>query len=365
MYIWEQGDWPRFRWNAEALIAPLGEARLKQGRLLGRMQALGFDLQLEAQLQALTAEAVKTSDIEGEVLDAASVRSSLARRLGAPEALTAPVDRRAEGLAEMLLDATRNHRAPLTAGRLFAWQAALFPTGYSGLARLRLGAWRDDAGGPMQVVSGAIGRERVHYEAPPAARLEAEMAAFLGWFETPAAMDGLLKAGLAHLWFVTIHPFEDGNGRIARAIADLALARSEGSPQRFYSLSSQIRRERADYYARLEATQKGDLDVTAWLAWFLASLGRALDGAEAEMAGVLRKAEFWRARQGLDLNPRQRLVLNRWLDGFEGRLTAPKWAILAKCSPATAQRDIADLLDKGVLVRNPGGSKNTSYTLAD
>jgi len=364
MYIWGQPGWPRFEWDAEALIAPLGETRLKQGRLLGRMQALGFDLQLEAELQALTAEAVKSSDIEGEVLDAASVRSSLARRLGLPDAAAA-VDRRAEGLAEMLLDATRNHTEPLTAERLFAWQAALFPTGYSGLARLRIGAWRDDAGGPTQVVSGALGRERVHYEAPPAARLEAEMAAFLDWFETPAAMDGLLKAGLAHLWFVTIHPFEDGNGRIARAIADLALARSEASPQRFYSLSSQIRRERAAYYAELEAAQKGGLDVTRWLAWFLASLGRALDGAEAEMAGVLRKAEFWRARQGLDLNPRQRLVLNRWLDGFEGRLTAPKWAILAKCSPATAQRDIADLLDKGVLIRNPGGGKNTSYAVAD
>lgn len=364
MYIWEQAAWPRFRWDAEALLGPLGETRLKQGRLLGRMQALGFDLQLEAQLQALTAEAVKSSDIEGEVLDAASVRSSLARRLGVPEAAAAPVDRRAEGVAEMMLDATRNHSAPLTAERLFAWHAALFPTGYSGLSRIRTGGWRDDASGPMQVVSGALGRERVHYQAPPAARLGEEMSAFLAWFEAPGPMDGLLRAGLSHLWFVTIHPFEDGNGRIARAIADLALARSEGSPQRFYSLSSQIRRERADYYAQLEATQKGGLEVTAWLAWFLASLGRALDGAEAEMAGVLRKAEFWRTHQALPLNPRQRLVLNRWLDGFEGHLTARKWAVLAKCSPATAQRDIADLLDRGVLVRNPGGSKNTSYGIA-
>jgi Fic family protein len=364
MYVWESADWPRFRWDDGLLIAPLGAARLAQGRLLGRMQGLGFDLQLEAQLQALTDEVLKSSEIEGEVLVHASVRSSLARCLGVPDAAVATADRRTEGVVEMMLDATRNFDQPLNAGRLFSWQAALFPTGYSGLARIKVGGWRDDASGPMQVVSGAVGREQVHYQAPPADRLTAEMAAFLEWFGRPPAMDGLLRAGLAHLWFATVHPFDDGNGRIARAIADQALAQSEGSPQRFYSMSSQIRRERADYYAMLERTQKGDLDVTAWLQWFLACFSRAVEGAEASGAGVLRKAEFWRAHQAVAISERQRAMLNRRLDGFEGNLTARNWALLARCSPASAQRDIADLVDKGVLRRNPGGSKNTSYSLA-
>jgi Fic family protein len=327
------------------------------------MQSLGFDLQLEAQLEALTADVLKSSEIEGEILDQASVRSSLARRLGVPEAATTPADRRTEGVVEMMLNATRNFDAPLTPERLFAWQAALFPTGYSGLARIKTGGWRDDAHGPMQVVSGAIGREHVHFQAPPARRVVADMQAFLDWFAAPPRMDGLLRAGLAHLWFVTIHPFEDGNGRIARAIADQALAQSEGSPQRFYSMSSQIRRERADYYGILERTQKGGPDVTDWLQWFLACFTRALDGAEAGGEGVLRKAEFWRTHEKVAMSKRQRAILNRYLDGFEGNITAKKWAILSKCSPASAQRDVADLVEKGVLQRNPGGSKNTSYGL--
>jgi Fic family protein len=361
MYIWEQPDWPGFVWNAAALLEPLASARLRQGRLLGRMRSLGFDLQLEAELQALTEDVLKSSEIEGEILDHASVRSSLARRLGIPEAATKPPDRRTDGVVEMMLDATQNFERPLTAERLFGWQAALFPTGYSGLSPVKTGAWRDDARGPMQVVSGAVGRERIHYEAPPATRVSAEMAAFLEWFDAPLDTDGLLRAGVAHLWFVTIHPFEDGNGRIARAIADQALARSEGSPQRFYSMSSHIRRERADYYAILERTQGGGLDITAWLAWFLACFTRAVDAALEDSAGVLRKAEFWRAREGVAMSERQRAMLNRSLDGFEGNLTARKWAILGHCSPASAQRDIADLVEKGVLERNPGGSKNTSY----
>lgn len=363
MYIWERPEWPKFEWNDRALIEPLAAARLNQGRLLGRMQSLGFDLQLEAQLQALTDEVLKSSEIEGDILDHASVRSSLARRLGVPEAATTPIDRRTEGVVEMTLDATRNFDQLLTAQRLFGWQAALFPTGYSGLAKVKTGGWREDVDGPMQVVSGAIGRERVHYQAPPAPRVPDDMAAFLDWFATPPTTDGLLRAGLAHLWFVTVHPFEDGNGRIARAIADQALAQSEGSPQRFYSMSSQIRRERADYYAILESTQKGGLDVTDWLQWFLACFTRAIDGAETSSADVLRKAEFWRAHERIALSDRQRMILNRYLDGFEGNLTAKKWAILGKCSPASAQRDIADLVDKGILQRNPGGSKNTSYAL--
>jgi Fic family protein len=364
MYVWEQPAWPNFAWNDGALIEPLAVARLNQGRLLGRMQSLGFDLQLEAQLQALTEDILKSSEIEGDILDHASVRSSLARRLGVPEAAAAPADRRTEGVVEMMLDATRNFDQPLTAERLFGWQAALFPTGYSGLSKIKTGAWREDSDGPMQVVSGAVGREHVHYQAPPAAGVGDDMAAFLDWFAARPARDGLLRAGLAHLWFVTIHPFEDGNGRIARAIADQALAQSEGSPQRFYSMSSQIRRERADYYAILERTQKGGLDVTEWLQWFLACFTRAVDGAEASSAGVLRKAEFWRTHERLDMSERQRAILSRYLDGFEGNLTAKKWAILGKCSPASAQRDIADLVEKGVLRRNPGGSKNTSYDLA-
>ena len=363
MYIWDQPGWPSFDWDDAALIEPLAAARLKQGRLLGRMQGLGFDLQLEAQLQALTEDVLRSSEIEGDILDHASVRSSLARRLGVPEAATTATDRRTEGVVEMMLDATRTFDAPLTSDRLFAWQAALFPTGYSGLAKIKAGVWRDDAGGRMQVASGAIGREHVHFQAPPAARVAVDMQAFLDGFAAPPASDGLLRAGLAHLWFVTIHPFEDGNGRIARAIADRALAQSEGSPQRFYSMSSQIRRERSDYYAILERTQKGGLDVTDWLQWFLACFTRAIDGAEASSAGVLRKAEFWRTHQTIAMSERQRSILNRYLDGFEGNLTAKKWAILGKCSPASAQRDIADLVDKGVLRRNPGGSKNTSYSL--
>jgi Fic family protein len=363
MYVWEQAGWPQFEWNDTALIEPLAAARLSQGRLLGRMQSLGFDLQLEAQLQALTEDVLKSSEIEGDILDPASVRSSLARRLGVPQAAITPADRRTEGVVEMMLEATRNFDAPLTAARLFGWQAALFPTGYSGLARIRTGSWRDDADGPMQVVSGAIGREHVHYQAPPAVQVEADMAAFFEWFAAPPATDGLLRAGLAHLWFVTIHPFEDGNGRIARAIADQALAQSEGSPQRFYSMSSQIRREREDYYAILERTQSGGLDVTRWLQWFLACFTRAIAGAEASSTGVLHKAEFWQANEKLALTGRQRAILNRYLDGFEGNLTARKWAILGKCSPASAQRDIADLVEKGVLERNAGGSKNTSYAL--
>ena len=361
MYIWEQPDWPRFTWNDTALIEPLAAARLQQGRLLGRMQGLGFDLQLEAQLQALTEDVLKSSEIEGDILDRAGIRSSLARRLGVPDAATALADRRTDGIVEMMLDATRHFDRPLTAERLFGWQAALFPTGYSGLARIATGGWRDDANGPMQVVSGAPGRARVHFQAPPAARVADDMAAFLDWFAAPPATDGLLRAGLAHLWFVTIHPFEDGNGRIARAIADQALARSEGAPQRFYSMSSQIRRERADYYAMLERTQRGGLDVTGWLHWFLACFTRAVAGAEADSAGVLRKADFWRRHETVAMSARQRAILNGYLDGFEGNLTARKWAVLAKCSPASAQRDIADLVDKGVLRRNPGGSKNTSY----
>ena len=364
MYIWERPDWPRLTWDDGALLEPLAAARLKQGRLLGGMASLGFDLKREARLVALTEDVVKSSEIEGEVLDRDGVRSSLARRLGLPAAAVALADRRTEGVVEMTLDATENHGALLTAERLFGWQAALFPTGYSGMHRVKTGAWRDDAEGPMQVVSGPIGRQRVHYRAPPAQALDAEMRAFLDWFDRRGEPEGLLRAGIAHLRFVTIHPFEDGNGRVARAIADRALAQSEDSGQRFYSMSSQIRKERSDYYDALESAQKGTLDVTDWLVWFLGCFSRAIDGAELACADVLRKADFWRRHAGEPFTERQTKALNRFLDGFGGKLTARKWAAIGKCSIPTAQRDINELVERGILRRNPGGGKNTSYDLA-
>jgi len=363
MYIWQRASWPDFRWKDADLLQALGAARLAQGRLLGSMSRIGFDLKLAAQVITLTEDVIKSSEIEGEILDRASVRSSIARRLGLPDAGVQPADPRTEGVVEMMLDATQNFAAPLTQERLFGWQAALFPTGYSGLQRVRTGSWRDDANGPMQVVSGGIGRERVHYEAPPAGRLEIEMERFLEWFNGNMALEGLLRVAVAHLWFVTVHPFEDGNGRIARAVADKALAQSEGSGQRFYSMSSQIRSERADYYNMLERVQKAELDITDWLAWFLGCFARAVDGASAVTASVLRKGDFWQRHAGVSFNERQKDVLNRYLDGFEGKLTAKKWALLTKVSVPTAQRDINDLLEHAVLRRNPGGSKNTSYEL--
>ncbi len=364
MYIWQDDDWPRFRWDADSLLAPLADARHKQGDLLGQMKRLGFDLRREAELQATVEDVIRTSEIEGEKLDPASVRSSVARRLGLPDAGLLPSDRKVEGVVEMMLDAMHNHAKPLTAERLFAWHAALFPTGYSGLRKIMVGDWRTDMDGPMQVVSGPEGRQKVHYEAPPAKRLGPEMKRFLAWFNRPPPMDGLLRSGIAHLWFVTIHPFEDGNGRIARAIADLALAQMEGTGQRFYSVSAQIRHERSRYYEVLERTQRKDLDVTEWLTWFMVCFGRAVDTAEEKSRSVLRKAEFWQRFAEEPLSARQKTIVNRFMDGFEGNLTARKWAALGKCSVDTANRDINDLLARGLLVRNPGGSRRTSYSVA-
>jgi Fic family protein len=364
MYIYEIDDWPRFRWDTDHLAEPLASVRHRQGRLIGRMEALGFDLRQEAVLRTLTSDVVKSSEIEGEKLEADQVRSSLARRLGMNIGALKPADRHVEGIVEMMLDATGRYDQALTAERLFAWHAALFPTGRSGMTKIRAGSWRDDASGPMEVVSGPIGRERVHYTAPPAARLHQEMTAFLEWFNRPADIDEVLKAGLSHLWFVTIHPFDDGNGRIARAIADMALARSERSAQRFYSMSTQIRQERSVYYDILEHTQKGTLDVTPWMEWFLGCLGRAIDGARRILGAVLTKARFWEHVRDLPLNDRQRLVLNRLLDGFGGRLTTSKYARLAKCSQDTALRDILPLVEQGLLVRGPEGGRSTSYALA-
>jgi len=363
-YIWQQADWPRFRWDGDTLLAPLGEARHKQGWFLGHMAQLGFELKLEAELLATTDDVMKTSAIEGESLDLASVRSSVAKRLGLAHGGIAPVDRKVEGIVEMMLDAAHNHARPLTVERLFGWHAGLFPTGFSGLQKLDVGGWRKDREGPMQVISGAYGRRRIHYEAPPADRLSSEVEAFLAWFNGPLEIDPLLRSGLAHFWFVTIHPFDDGNGRIARAIADMALAQAERTGQRFYSVSAQIQRERNRYYEALERTQKGSLDVTEWLSWFVPCFSRAIGAAEEQSRSVLCKAEFWRRVGEEPLSARQRTVLNRFLDGFEGTLTANKWAALGKCSVDTAQRDIHDLVSRGLLIRNPGGSRRTSYNLA-
>jgi len=364
MYIHELPDWPRFRWNGDRLAESLAPVRHRQGRLIGRMEALGFNFRQEAVLETLTADVLKSSEIEGEKLDAEQVRSSIARRLGMDIGALKPTDRNVEGVVEMMLDATRHYDQPLTAERLFAWHASLFPTGRSGMTKIRAGAWRDDSKGPMQVVSGPIGKKHVHFQAPTARRLDAEMRAFLDWYETVAGIDPVLKAGLTHLWFVTIHPFDDGNGRIARGIADMTLARSENSSQRFYSMSAQIRQERNAYYDILEQTQKGSLDITPWMEWFLGCLGRAIDGAPITLSAVLAKARFWEHVQGVPLNDRQRFVLNRLLDGFEGKLTTSKYAKLAECSQDTALRDILPLLERGILVRNPEGGRSTSYALA-
>jgi Fic family protein len=330
------------------------------------MEALGFSLRAEAMLTALTQEVVTSSEIEGEILDQEQVRSSIARHLGIDIGALAPADRRVDGVVEMMLDATQQYRAPLTAERLWTWHAGLFPGQRTARSRLIIGAWRDDREGPMQVVSGSIGRERVHYQAPPAERVDAEMQRFLTWFNDGAPLDWILKAALAHLWFVTIHPFEDGNGRIARAIADLALARSDDSRQRFYSMSAQIRQERKDYYDILERTQRGaDMDVTPWQDWFVGCLDRAIGGAEATLGDVLRKASFWAAHAHESLNGRQRMILNRLLDGFDGKLTSSKWARLGKTSADTALRDINDLVARGILVREAAGGRSTSYRLKD
>ena len=390
-YLWQLPDWPNLTFDAAALAAPLAQVHRAQGMLAGRMAELGLPQRDQATLQVLTQEVITTSAIEGERLDLDAVRSSVARKLGLDIGALAPSDRHVDGVVDVVLDATRHFDQPLTPERLFGWHAALFPTGYSGRTRITVAAWRTDASSPMQVVSGPVGREKVHFEAPPAATLPAQTQAFFDWFEAAPAGDAIIKAGLAHLWLVTLHPFDDGNGRLSRAVGDMALARAEktsaaGPPQgtraplggsdprsggawgrhahqRFYSFSAQIQRERKDYYDQLEATQKGPLDVTLWLHWFLGCLLRAVQGTDATLAGVLDKAQFWQRWAGTPMNARQTLVLNRVLDGMEGKLTNAKWAAMAKCSPDTALRDINDLLALGVLARLEGGGRNTAYIL--
>ncbi|MCC7388835.1 MAG: Fic family protein [Phycisphaerales bacterium] len=365
LYIHEIPGWPEFLWDGDALANPLAGVRHRQGLLLGRMESLGFDHRAEASLKVLTSDVVKSSAIEGERLDPEEVRSSIARRLGLDVAGLPKAGREVEGVVEMMLDATQRFDQPLTEERLFGWHGALFPTGRAGMRRITVGAWRPSEAGPMQVVSGPIGRERVHFEAPAADRLDAEMRTFLGWFNGPDTVDPVLRAGVAHFWFVTIHPFEDGNGRIARAIADMALARADGTGERFYSMSSQVEAERKEYYLRLESAQRGGLDITPWLGWFLGCLDRAIEAAGAMLGAVLAKARLWRRINERPVNERQRLVINRMLDGFQGFLTTSKYAKLAKCSSDTALRDIRELLERDIIVQNPGGGRSTSYRLAD
>ena len=365
-YIWQVNDWPSWRYDLAALAQSLADVSRAQGLLMGRLADVEMALRDQASLSALTEDVIKTSEIEGEQLNVESVRSSIARRLGVDIGALAPVDRHVEGVVEMVLDATANCNAGVTRDRLFGWHAALFPTGYSGLVRINMGGWRDDTTGPMQVVSVPLGRQRRHFEAPPADRLQSETDRLINWANSASNEPPLIKAGLAHLWFVTLHPFDDGNDRIARAVGDLFLARADGSPQRFYNLSAQIQRERKAYYDILERTQKQSLDVTEWLAWFLETLHRAVDQAQHTLDAVLAKTRFWQrwaAPGSAPLNQRQVKLVNRLLDSFEGKLTSSKWASVAKCSPDTALRDITDLLARGVLRKSDAGGRSTSYEL--
>jgi Fic family protein len=367
-YIWQANDWPKWNFDLALLAEPMAKVSRAQGVLMGRLADVGVSLRDQASLSVLTDDVVKTSAIEGESLNTDSVRSSIARRLGVDIGALAPVDRHVEGVVAMVLDATGNNLEPLTQKRLFGWHAALFPTGYSGISKIATGAWRNDAGGPIQVVSGPVGRQRIHFEAPPATKLPSEIKKFLNWVNSAPVQPQLIKAGLGHLWFVTLHPFDDGNGRIARAIGDLLLARADGCPQRFYSLSAQIQRDRQTYYDVLERTQKYNpeqpLDATEWLLWFLESLHRAVESALQSLDNIMLKSRFWQQWAGTPFNERQFKLLNKLLDGFDGKLTSSKWATIAKCSTDTALRDINDLVERGVLKKMLGGGRSTSYELA-
>lgn len=364
MWIHEKKNWTNFIWDVEALTSKLADIRHRQGRLLGRMEGLGFELKREASLSTLTNDIVKSSAIEGENLNPEEVRSSIARKLGINIAGLIPSSRDVEGIVEMMLDATQQFAKPLTKKRMFNWHAALFPTGRSGMYRIKVASWRTKDTDPMQVVSGPIGKEKVHFEAPSADRLKKEMREFLAWFDNGDETDPVIKAGIAHLWFVTIHPFEDGNGRIARAIGDMALARADGTQDRFYSLSSQIEAERKQYYDELEKQQRATPDITDWLSWFLDCLGRAISNAEITLGNVLFKAQLWDIINQKPINDRQRLIINRMLeDNFQGFMNTSKYAKLAKCSNDTALRDIQELKERGIFLQNSSGGRSTSYRL--
>lgn len=362
-YIHEKENWTDFTWDNSKVMSILGELRNQQGRLLGKMESLGFDLQNEAVLNTLTLDVIKSSEIEGEYLEIEQVRSSLARRLGIEMAGAVEPSRQVDGIVEMMLDATQQYHLPLTKNRLFGWHAALFPSGWSNLYKITVADWRTDSTGPMQVVSGPLGKEQVHYQAPSSDKIEAEMTRFLRWFENEDAMDLVLKAAIAHLWFVTIHPFDDGNGRITRAITDMTLARSDKSRSRFYSMSAQIRMERKQYYLMLEKAQKGDSNITEWILWFMQCLLNAIKSSESILSQILHKAAFWKLHATTSFNERQQKIVNRLLDGFEGKLTTSKWAKITKCSQDTALRDIHDLIKKEVLQQEASGGRSTNYVM--
>jgi len=364
MYIYQQRGWPNFTWHEESLIHLLSDVRHKQGRLIGRMEGLGFSTRSEAILQTLTLDVLKSNEIEGDLLNGDQVRSSIARRLGMDVAGLVPTNKQVEGVVEMLLDATQNYHEEITDKRLFEWHAELLATAGHGRHQITIGNWRNNNAGPMQVVSGPMGHEKIHFEAPEAPLVDGEMQNFIKWFNTCTHdIDPVLKAGIAHLWFVTVHPFDDGNGRIARTIADMQMARADSSSQRFYSMSVQIQKERKKYYDILEKTQKGSLDITEWLEWFLACLDRALTASEEAVATILNKARYWETFAEKNISQRQRLMLNKLLDGFEGKLTTSKWAKIVKCSQDTALRDIQDLIDQDILIKEDSGGRSTGYGL--
>lgn len=364
-YIHNRDNWTDFIWDNKKVLLKLSETRNLQGKLLGRMESLGFDLQNEAILNTLTLEIVKSSEIEGEILETEQVRSSIARRLGIDIAGAIESERHIDGIVEMMLDATQRYNLPLTKERLFGWHSALFPTGWSNMFKITVADWRKDIKGSMQVVSGPLGREKVHFEAPAAERIDSEMEKLLDWIENEIEVDPVLKAAISHLWFVTIHPFEDGNGRITRAITEMILARSDNSIKRFYSMSAQIRVERKQYYEVLERTQKGNSDITEWILWFLECLQEAINSTYGVLQKVLQKAEFWKIHSSTILNKRQQKMINRLLDGFTGKLTTTKWGKICKCSQDTALRDIQDLIKKNILQKEPSGGRSTNYELIE
>jgi Fic family protein len=361
IFIYQQTDWPNFAWDDKVLLHELGEVRILQGKLIGKLESLGFELRSEAVLETLTMEVLKSTEIEGEILDMDQVRSSIARRLGMQIAGSIESDRNVDGMVDLMLDATLKCYTPLSAERIFNWHAALFPEGRSGMYKISVAGWRSDSTGPMQVVSGALGKEKIHFRAPDSSTIDDEMKVFINWFNTENKIDSVIKAAIAHLWFVTIHPFEDGNGRITRALTDMLLARSDKSTQRFYSMSAQIRKERKKYYEILEKTQKGSLDITEWILWFLDCLMNALKSSESVLSKVMFKADFWSKHSKTTINERQKLLLNKLLDGFDGKLTSSKWAKIAKCSSDTALRDIQDLINKAILKKEEAGGRSTNY----
>lgn len=363
VYIYQQREWPRFTWDDSRIVSLLGQVRNAQGRMLGEMNAMGFDVQNNALLESHQAEIISSFTIEGELLNKEEVRSSLARHLGMVDQQTVQVSRDIDAVVAMMLDASQFFKQPITAERLFGWHAALFPTGYSGMHKITTGNWRVDDKGPMQVVSGALGKQKIHFEAPHALEVSKQMRYFLEWLNSPSNTDPVINAAIAHLWFLTVHPFDDGNGRIARAITDLMLARSDDSSLRFYSLSKQILEEKKAYYANLESSQKGTMDITNWITWFLGCLHRSIETARHTLKDVLNKASFWKQHQSQSLNSRQKYMVNKLFDDFFGKLNTSKWAKMNKCSRDTAFRDIQDLVQKDMLQKDEGGGRSTTYSL--